>query len=110
MSKSKLNGVDPDLIVTNYGADAARLFMVSDSPPERDFDWTTSGIAGAKKYIDRLYHQLQSVNFSGAETLRLAAFAAAADENHVSSEHGKSFQNASMRPSPPSPMITRSSI
>ena len=42
MSKSKRNVVDPEIIIKNYGADTARLFMLSDSPPERDMEWTES--------------------------------------------------------------------
>jgi leucyl-tRNA synthetase len=55
MSKSKKNVIDPDDILTTYGADAARLFILSDSPPERDIEWTESGIEGALKFINRLY-------------------------------------------------------
>ena len=66
--------------------------MVSDSPPERDFDWTTSGIAGAKKYLDRLHHQLQQVRFSGTEPLRRAAFEPTPDEGLISGEDCKQFQ------------------
>ena len=46
MSKSKRNTVDPDEIIANYGADVARWFMLSDSPPERDVEWTERGRAG----------------------------------------------------------------
>ncbi len=55
MSKSKKNVVDPDHIVNNYGADTARLFMLSDSPPERDLEWSDSGIEGAFRYLNRLW-------------------------------------------------------
>ncbi len=55
MSKSKKNVVDPQYIIDTYGADAARLFMLSDSPPERDLEWTDSGIEGAWRYINRLW-------------------------------------------------------
>lgn len=55
MSKSKMNVVDPAVILDTYGADAARLFMLSDSPPERDMDWTDSGIEGAWRYVNRLW-------------------------------------------------------
>jgi leucyl-tRNA synthetase len=55
MSKSKKNVVDPQDIIETYGADAARLFILSDSPPERDLQWTESGIEGAWKYINRLH-------------------------------------------------------
>ena len=55
MSKSKKNTVDPRQIIETYGADAARLFMLSDSPPERDLEWTDAGIEGAWRYINRLW-------------------------------------------------------
>jgi leucyl-tRNA synthetase len=55
MSKSKKNVVDPELIISSYGADTARLFMVSDSPPERDLEWTDSGVDGAWRYLNRLW-------------------------------------------------------
>ena len=55
MSKSKKNVVDPETIIDTYGADTARLFMLSDSPPERDLDWTDSGIEGAWRYVNRLW-------------------------------------------------------
>lgn len=55
MSKSKKNVVDPQDIMDTYGADAARLFILSDSPPERDLEWTEAGIEGAWRYINRLY-------------------------------------------------------
>jgi len=55
MSKSKRNVVDPELIIQTYGADTARLFMLSDSPPDRDLDWTDSGIEGAWRYVNRLW-------------------------------------------------------
>ena len=55
MSKSKKNVVDTDFIVEEYGADTARLFMMSDSPPERDLEWTESGIQGTWKYVNRLW-------------------------------------------------------
>ncbi len=55
MSKSKKNVVDPEAIIDAYGADTARLFMLSDSPPDRDLDWTDAGIDGAWRYINRLW-------------------------------------------------------
>jgi len=55
MSKSKKNTVDPRHIIETYGADAARLFMLSDSPPERDLEWTDAGIEGAWRYINKLW-------------------------------------------------------
>jgi leucyl-tRNA synthetase len=55
MSKSKRNVVDPETIIETYGADTARLFMMSDSPPERDLEWTEAGIEGAWRYLNRLW-------------------------------------------------------
>lgn len=55
MSKSKRNVVDPEDILDTYGADAARLFILSDSPPDRDLEWTEAGIEGAWKYINKLH-------------------------------------------------------
>ncbi len=55
MSKSKKNVVDPENILQTYGADTARLFMMSDSPPERDLEWTEAGVEGAWRYINRLW-------------------------------------------------------
>ena len=55
MSKSKRNVVDPEVIIESYGADTARLFMLSDSPPERDMEWTESGVEGASRFLKRIY-------------------------------------------------------
>jgi leucyl-tRNA synthetase len=55
MSKSKKNVVDPTGIISKYGADTARLFMLSDSPPERDLEWTDAGVEGSRRYVDRLW-------------------------------------------------------
>jgi leucyl-tRNA synthetase len=63
MSKSKKNVVDPELIISTYGADTARLFMLSDSPPDRDLDWTDSGIEGAWRYINRLFRLVTQSSF-----------------------------------------------
>ena len=64
MSKSKKNTIDPMDILSSYGADAARLFILSDSPPERDLEWTEAGIQGAWKYINRLWRLINGVDFS----------------------------------------------
>ena len=55
MSKSKKNIVDPVFIIDNYGADTARIFMLSDSPPERNLDWSNSGIEGSRKFITKIW-------------------------------------------------------
>jgi leucyl-tRNA synthetase len=55
MSKSKKNTVDPDEIIASYGADTARWFMLSDSPPERDVIWTEEGVQGAGRFVQRVW-------------------------------------------------------
>jgi len=55
MSKSKRNTIDPDEIIASYGADVARWFMLSDSPPERDVEWTERGVQGAWRFAQRLW-------------------------------------------------------
>src|SRR5581483_6992314 len=55
MSKSKKNIVDPDDIIATYGADTARWFMLSDSPPERDVNWTEDRVQGASRFVQRLW-------------------------------------------------------
>jgi leucyl-tRNA synthetase len=55
MSKSKRNVVPPAEIIGSYGADTARLFMLSDSPPERDLEWTEAGVEGAWRYVNRIF-------------------------------------------------------
>jgi len=60
MSKSKRNVVDPEAISAAYGVDAARLFVMSDSPPERDVQWTTGGIEGAWRFVNRVWNEFDS--------------------------------------------------
>ena len=56
MSKSKKNTIDPENIISNYGADAARLFILSDSPPEKDVQWSEEGITSSFKFIQKLWN------------------------------------------------------
>lgn len=60
MSKSKGNTVDPDEIFRNYGADTARLFILSDSPPARDFDWSDAGVEGCYKFLNRVWRMIST--------------------------------------------------
>ena len=55
MSKSKRNTVDPEPILAKYGADAVRWFMLSDSPPERDLEWSEASIEGAARFVQRVW-------------------------------------------------------
>ena len=66
MSKSKKNVVDPDDIIATYGADTARWFMLSDSPPERDVQWTQDGVDGAWRFVQRVWRLIDT----HAEALR----------------------------------------
>ncbi len=61
MSKSKKNVVDPDDIIASYGADTARWFMLSDSPPDRDVIWTDEGVQGAARFVQRLWRLLNEI-------------------------------------------------
>jgi len=61
MSKSRKNVVDPDDIIAHYGADTARLFIVSDSPPDRDIIWTEAGVAGAGRQVQRISRLIDEV-------------------------------------------------
>jgi len=67
MSKSKKNTVDPAPIVDQYGADAVRWFMLSDSPPERDLQWSEAGIEGAWRFIQRLWRLTDAVPSDGED-------------------------------------------
>ena len=68
MSKSKRNVVDPEEIIQTYGADTARLFMLSDSPPDRDLDWTDSGVDGAWRYVNRLWRMIDGAGIDDWST------------------------------------------
>ena len=68
MSKSKRNVVDPELIIETYGADTARLFMLSDSPPERDMEWTESGVEGASRFLKRVWRLAHDDNLAACGT------------------------------------------
>ncbi|HEX8232468.1 MAG TPA: leucine--tRNA ligase [Caulobacteraceae bacterium] len=60
MSKSKKNVVSPEAMTEAYGVDACRLFLMSDSPPERDVQWTTGGVEGASRFVSRVWAEFDS--------------------------------------------------
>jgi leucyl-tRNA synthetase len=66
MSKSKKNVVDPDDIISAYGSDTARWFMLSDTPPERDIEWTASGVEGAHRFLQRVWRLVSEAAVKGA--------------------------------------------
>ncbi len=97
MSKSKKNVVDPNDIINLYGADTARWFMLSDSPPERDLQWTDTGIAASFKFINKLYQLVEkfknykSVDSENSEVINsLRAIVNEVSENIESFQFNKS--------------------
>lgn len=68
MSKSKKNVVDLETIIDNHGADAIRLFILSDSPPEKDLEWSASGIEGASRFLVKLYNIADQIQKLKAKT------------------------------------------
>lgn len=67
MSKSKKNVVPPEVVADTYGVDCARWFMLSDTPPERDSEWTQSGIEGAWRFVQRIWRLVHEAKELGAE-------------------------------------------
>jgi leucyl-tRNA synthetase len=80
MSKSKKNTVDPDDIIGAYGADTARWFMLSDSPPERDVIWTEEGVQGAWRFVQRLWRLVGEIADVTGPQNRPANFGAEAEK------------------------------
>lgn len=82
MSKSKRNTVDPDDIISDYGADTARLFMLSDSPPDRDVIWSEEGVQGAARFVQQLWRLVGEIDRMGraSDTARADVDATAAQE------------------------------
>ena len=76
MSKSKKNVVDPDDIISAYGADTARWFMLSDTPPERDIEWTAGGVDGAFRFLQRIWRLVNEAAEKGAGAHRRLEFSA----------------------------------
>jgi len=76
MSKSKRNVVDPSHVIDEYGADTARWFILSDSPPERDMEWTDAGVQGAFRHVNRVWRLVEEAlpGLPAAETAAPEAF------------------------------------
>ena len=56
MSKSKKNTIDPETMINQYGADAVRWFILSDSPPEKDVQWSDTGVSSANKFLQKIWN------------------------------------------------------
>jgi leucyl-tRNA synthetase len=81
MSKSKNNGVDPQSLIEQYGADTARLFMMFAAPPEMTLEWSDDGVAGANRFLRRLWRMVAAhVNAGPAPALDIATLTPAARE------------------------------
>ena len=94
MSKSKKNTVDPEPIVDQYGADAVRWFMLSDSPPERDLEWSENGIEGAWRFIQRLWRLLSDDSAGDGEDIALRKAAHRTTKSVAEAIEGLQFNKA----------------
>ena len=56
MSKSKKNTIDPETMINQYGADAVRWFILSDSPPEKDVQWSDTGVSSSNKFLQKIWN------------------------------------------------------
>lgn len=78
MSKSKKNVVDPNFIIEKYGVDTARLFVLSDTPPEKDMEWSDSGVEGCSRYINKLWRMVMQlkpidINYNNSQHIQQIA-------------------------------------
>ncbi|RZF77310.1 leucine--tRNA ligase [Pseudoalteromonas sp. CO325X] len=80
MSKSKNNGIDPQTVIDQYGADTVRLFMMFTAPPEQTLEWSDSGVEGAHRFIKRVYKYAYDVKQAGFVELDVASLTKAQKE------------------------------
>ena len=97
MSKSKKNTVDPEPILDRYGADAVRWFMLSDSPPERDLEWSEGGIEGAARFVQRVWRLAQSPAGNEGEDKALARKVHRTDRRGRRGDRGTAVQQVGRR-------------
>ena len=88
MSKSKKNTIDPEEMIANYGADAVRLFILSDSPPEKDVQWSDMGMLAAYKFIHKFWLMHQSIKNEIFSSKKKEV-----EENNLTEENFQSFTN-----------------
>ncbi len=95
MSKSKGNTVEPSEMIAKYGADTVRLFCLFAAPPERDFDWTDSGIEGSFRFVNRLWRLAEDL--SGKIPALEAGAATAADAGHPKAKELRRKEHATIK-------------
>ena len=83
MSKSKNNGIDPQVMIDKYGADTVRLFMMFAAPPEQSLEWSDSGVEGANRFLRRLWKQVHDHLQTGSDVPALDASALNADQKEL---------------------------
>jgi leucyl-tRNA synthetase len=83
MSKSKNNGIDPQVMIDKYGADTVRLFMMFAAPPEQSLEWSDSGVEGANRFLRRLWKQVFDHIEGGKEVVTLDASALTKDQQEL---------------------------
>ena len=74
MSKSKKNTIDPEQMIKNYGADAVRLFILSDSPPEKDVQWSDQGMIASYKFIQKFWILHKKIVFKSQQQIKKLKF------------------------------------
>lgn len=95
MSKSKKNIVDPEKIINKYGADAVRFFIVSDTPPEKDFDWSDEGLEGCWRFMNRVWRlcMLAKSKGVGADSIKNFSGDVSKDEVEIFKIYNKTIKN-----------------
>ncbi len=94
MSKSKKNVVDPEDIIEQFGADTARWFMMSDSPPERDVEWTTAGVEAAWRHLQKVWRISYKIYDEGKKVNSANKFKIALSENKEDNELLRASHNS----------------
>lgn len=95
MSKSKNNGIDPQVMIDKYGADTVRLFMMFAAPPEQSLEWSDSGVEGAHRFLKRLWKQVFDHNQNGGSSAALDTAALTDDQQALRRKVHETIQKVS---------------
>lgn len=95
MSKSKNNGIDPQVMIDKYGADTVRLFMMFAAPPEQSLEWSDSGVEGAHRFLKRLWKQVFDHNQNGGSCVALDTAALTDDQQALRRKVHETIQKVS---------------